>query len=197
MSLTARLGAATTVAVGAALLAPLPAAEAAPTVSTRIAGYSIPKTKITRGQSITVKGQVQRLRSKKWSPQQGLRVTVWFDQDGPTRNRSMGTFTVDRRGNFARTFKPSASGYWSVKVVKTRTYKASGTSRKYVKVTTPTTYRPAKGSWNCPNWAPIKGNASSRIYHRPGQRYYSRTKPEACFSSAAAAVRAGYRAAKV
>jgi len=52
-------------------------------------------------------------------------------------------------------------------------------------------------SWTCPSWAPIKGNASSMIYHMPGQRYYNATKPEACFSTEKAARAAGYRAAKV
>lgn len=51
--------------------------------------------------------------------------------------------------------------------------------------------------WNCPSWAPIKGNASSMIYHMPGQRFYSRTQPEDCFSSESAARNAGYRKAKV
>lgn len=51
--------------------------------------------------------------------------------------------------------------------------------------------------WNCPAHAPIKGNASSMIYHRPGQAYYDRTKPEECFRNAASAVAAGYRAAKI
>jgi fluoride ion exporter CrcB/FEX len=52
-------------------------------------------------------------------------------------------------------------------------------------------------SWNCPSWAPIKGNASSMIYHMPYQRYYDATKPEDCFSTESAARNAGYRKAKV
>ncbi len=50
---------------------------------------------------------------------------------------------------------------------------------------------------DCPSSAPIKGNANSMIYHRPGQEYYDVTVPEECFASSAAAERAGYRAAKV
>ena len=50
---------------------------------------------------------------------------------------------------------------------------------------------------SCPASAPIKGNASSMIYHRPGQQYYNVTNPEACFRNAASAEAAGYRAAKV
>lgn len=51
-------------------------------------------------------------------------------------------------------------------------------------------------AWDCPSWAPIKGNASSMIYHMPGGTYYSRTKPEQCFSTESAARAAGYRPAK-
>lgn len=54
------------------------------------------------------------------------------------------------------------------------------------------TIRPAS-SFACPSWAPIKGNASSGIYHVPGGRYYNATNPEECFRSEAAAVGAGYR----
>ena len=50
---------------------------------------------------------------------------------------------------------------------------------------------------SCPSYAPIKGNADSMIYHRPGQRYYGVTNPEECFRNAASAEAAGYRAAKV
>lgn len=52
-------------------------------------------------------------------------------------------------------------------------------------------------SWNCPSWAPIKGNESSMIYHKPGQSFYTRTKPEECFRTDKAARDAGYRKAKV
>ncbi len=52
-------------------------------------------------------------------------------------------------------------------------------------------------SWNCPSWAPIKGNANSGIYHVKGQRYYDATKPEECFRTENAAKSAGYRKAKV
>lgn len=50
---------------------------------------------------------------------------------------------------------------------------------------------------DCPSNAPIKGNASSMIYHKPGQRFYKATHPEECFASDGTAVAAGYRKAKV
>jgi endonuclease YncB( thermonuclease family) len=53
------------------------------------------------------------------------------------------------------------------------------------------------GDGECPPSAPIKGNADSMIYHRPGQRYYDITKAEVCFATAAQAEAAGYRAAQV
>lgn len=48
----------------------------------------------------------------------------------------------------------------------------------------------------CPASAPIKGNASSMIYHVPGGEFYDRTNPEKSFATEAAARAAGYRASK-
>ncbi|WP_245858972.1 HNH endonuclease family protein [Luteimicrobium subarcticum] len=65
-----------------------------------------------------------------------------------------------------------------------------GTAGKHPSVAQPVSH------WDCPSWAPIKGNASSHIYHVPGGAYYDRTAPEVCFASASAAVADGYRASK-
>jgi len=54
----------------------------------------------------------------------------------------------------------------------------------------------AGGAQECPDGYPIKGNASSRIYHEPGGASYDQTVPEFCFASAEAAENAGYRARK-
>ncbi len=51
--------------------------------------------------------------------------------------------------------------------------------------------------YDCPATHPIKGNADSGIYHVKGQRYYSRTQPEECFATEAAARAAGYRKSQV
>ena len=61
-----------------------------------------------------------------------------------------------------------------------------------------TSYPPSSRS-SCPSNAPIKGNRGDTewIYHQPGQQYYDVTNPEECFASDAAAVAAGYRAAKI
>lgn len=56
---------------------------------------------------------------------------------------------------------------------------------------------PPASKYDCPAKAPIKGNASSMIYHMPGQQYYEVTTPEECFATRAGAEHAGYRAAKV
>ncbi len=56
--------------------------------------------------------------------------------------------------------------------------------------------RSAPSGRTCPTSYPIKGNASSGIYHLPGDDYYDRTMPEDCFASESAAQAAGYRRAR-
>ncbi len=53
--------------------------------------------------------------------------------------------------------------------------------------------RAAPWGSRCPDEYHIKGDADSRLYHLPGDRYYEATKPEACFRTIGAAERAGYR----
>jgi hypothetical protein len=48
------------------------------------------------------------------------------------------------------------------------------------------------GTANCPAEFPVKGNASSMIYHTPESRVYAQTIAEICFASAEAAQAAGY-----
>lgn len=61
---------------------------------------------------------------------------------------------------------------------------------------------PARGATHptgsdCPADFPVKGNQGDEwIYHVPGGRSYSNTKPEQCFATATEAEAAGYRAAK-
>lgn len=50
---------------------------------------------------------------------------------------------------------------------------------------------------DCPVDRPIKGNAQSKIFHLPSQRYYATTRPEACFATEAEARAAGYRKARI
>jgi len=51
-------------------------------------------------------------------------------------------------------------------------------------------------AFTCPDYAPIKGNKNSMIYHRPGQSAYTKTKPEVCFARGEDAEASGFRAAK-
>jgi hypothetical protein len=68
---------------------------------------------------------------------------------------------------------------------------SSRTSARTGAVRYPSSMKPS--GWDCPSWAPIKGNASSMIYHVPSGSFYSRTNPEECFSTESAAIKAGYR----
>lgn len=56
--------------------------------------------------------------------------------------------------------------------------------------------RAAPVNRSCPASHPIKGNASSLIYHLPGDDYYTRTVPEECSATEDAARGAGYRRAR-
>jgi len=56
--------------------------------------------------------------------------------------------------------------------------------------------RMTDGERNCPEAFPIKGNASSHIYHRPGESSYEATIPEICFADEAIADSMGYRPRK-
>ncbi len=52
---------------------------------------------------------------------------------------------------------------------------------------------PGDGTADCPPDYPVKGNASSHIYHMPDQVSYPPTVAEFCFASAEAAEAAGFR----
>lgn len=52
------------------------------------------------------------------------------------------------------------------------------------------------GTATCPSDFPIKGNANSRIYHRPTDPSYDPTIPEYCFATEDDAQKAGFRAPK-
>ena len=51
-------------------------------------------------------------------------------------------------------------------------------------------------SGECPEDYPIKGNATSKLYHSPGSPSYKRTVPEFCFASTEAAEAAGFSPTK-
>ncbi|MCZ2402255.1 hypothetical protein IV498_03430 [Paenarthrobacter sp. Z7-10] len=175
-----------------------PAAQAAPTVSTRIAGYSAGPAKVALHGAVTLQGQTQRLTGRTWGKAAGTTVTVYFDPDGARPNAAVRTLKASSTGQFRTAFNAAATGRWSVRLPATGTLKSSGTVAVVVTVVVP---RPVSSKpvshWNCPSWAPIKGNASSHIYHLPGQRFYTRTAPEICFATERAAQQGGYRRSKV
>jgi hypothetical protein len=52
------------------------------------------------------------------------------------------------------------------------------------------------GTGECPEDYPIKGNATSKLYHSPGSPSYKRTVPEFCFATTEAAEAAGFNPTK-
>ncbi|KZE90039.1 sunset domain-containing protein [Microbacterium sp. TNHR37B] len=105
---------------------------------------------------------------------------------------------------FSATFNPDRDLMKTTYVTQKKTTKVySGTKTKTSKAQTLVVKQKKKpssvwgtGGYNCPAGYPIKGNADSGIYHVPGGAYYSRTIPEECFATEAAARAAGYRKSK-
>ncbi len=95
-----------------------------------------------------------------------------------------------------------AAGTYKVTTKVTYVYKgkkASVSKTQTLKVVKKAAKKPASvipSGWDCPSGYPIKGNASSMIYHVKGGAFYERTNPEECFASERAAQAAGYRASK-
>ena len=52
------------------------------------------------------------------------------------------------------------------------------------------------GTGECPEDYPVKGNATSMLYHSPGSPSYKRTVPEFCFATTEAAEAAGFNPTK-
>ncbi|MGA7204970.1 MAG: hypothetical protein WBX27_10110 [Specibacter sp.] len=178
--------------------APAPA-NAAATVNTRVANFAAGPAAVTKGKVITVSGLAQKTVGKQWAKPGVVTATVYFDPDGSAPNKAVRTFKGNSAGQLGTTFTASVSGKWSIRLVAQGSLKASASAQKYVKVVAapkPTSSKPAS-KWNCPAWAPIKGNAPRKIYHMKGQRFYNKTTPEICFSTEAAARAAGYRKSKV
>jgi hypothetical protein len=55
---------------------------------------------------------------------------------------------------------------------------------------------PANEDGSTPAGHPVKAKESSGIFHVPGGRFYDRTKPDRCYTTAAAAEADGYRRSK-
>lgn len=132
-------------------------------------------------------GKTLKVKTGKWSPS-STKVSYQWKRNGKkisgAKKSSYKVKAADKGKRISVTVTGKASGY------KTK----SITSGSTAVVKYPSSMYPS--GWKCPSWAPIKGNASSMIYHVPGGAFYSRTNPEQCFASASAAKSAGYRASK-
>ena len=178
------------------LVYPMQAQAAAPTA--RVAAFSAGPATVVEGKTVTVAAQAQRVSGKKWVKAGSLTATIYFDPDGKAPNKALRTIKSNSSGYLKATFTASGSGKWSIRWAKQGSMAAASSTQKYVKVVAapkPASAQPVS-KWECPSWAPIKGNAPSRIYHLKGQQFYSRTTPEICFSTESAAVKAGYRKSK-
>ena len=189
------------VAVTVPLLVAPVTAQAAATLTTRISGFAAGPATVAKGKAVTYSGQVQRLSGKSWVRTGPVTVSVYFDPDGSAPQKLVRTLKTNATGAFKSSAASTATGKWSVQLAAQGSYKGSWSAARTVKVTAPKpALKPAVAQpvskWNCPSWAPIKGNAPSGIYHLRGQAYYDRTTPEQCFATESAAVKAGYRRSK-
>lgn len=119
----------------------------------------------------------------------GTRLTYQWYMNGSAISRATGSTLIVTAAMARKNITVKVTGTKSGYVT------AAKLSAKTGAVSYPGRTKPVS-TWNCPAWAPLKGNASSMIYHVPGGASYNKTKPEACFSTHAAAVQAGYRKAK-
>lgn len=188
-------------AASLAVLAPALAApvHAAATANSRVATFAAGPASVVKGKPVTISAQAQKVAGARWVNTGAVTATVYFDPDGAAPNKAARTVRSNARGYVRLAFPAAVSGKWSLRIPGQAALKASSSAARYVKVLPapkPTSSRPAS-KWTCPAWAPIKGNAPSRIYHLKGQRFYNRTTPEICFATEAAARQGGYRRSKV
>lgn len=161
------------------------AISAAKNVPAQVTIKTIPTKTVKAGGKATIKPLVTKMKSTKITSQV---LTVKQGKKTVAKNKKSvalkaGTYKV------TTTVKYTVSGKKSVKgLAKTQTLVVK-TKKKPSSVY-------GTGSYDCPAGYPIKGNASSMIYHVPGGAYYGRTNPEECFASTSAARAKGYRASK-
>ncbi len=168
-------------------------------IATRVSSFAAGPATVTKGKAVTYSGQAQRASGATWAKTGAVTVNVYFDPDGAAPKKLVRSLKTGSTGYFKASTTSSVSGKWSAHMPAQGNYLGSYSATKYVKVVAapkPTVTKPINLN-TCPSWAPIKGNASSMIYHMPGQSFYTRTNPEACFATESAAVKAGYRKAKV
>lgn len=186
----------TAVTLLAAPLAVVPAALSAPSASAatttsvtikKIATKTAPyKKKATVKPSVVAKGKVS-VKSKTLTVKKSGKTVAKNKKSVALR---AGTYTVTTKVTY-KTYRLTSAKkkVWSATKSKSLTQKLVVKQGKKPSRTAPVS------KWNCPSWAPIKGNQSG-IYHVPGGRWYTKTTPEECFTTASAARKAGYRASK-
>jgi hypothetical protein len=186
----------TAVTLLAAPLAVVPATLAAPSASaatttsvtiTKIGTKTAPyKKKATVRPNVTAKGKVSVKSKTLTVAQRGKHLA----KNKKSVALKAGTYTVTTKVTY-KTYKVTSAKkkVWSGTKTKKLTQKLVVKQGKKPSRTTPVS------KYHCPGWAPVKGNQSG-IYHVPGGRYYKVTTPEECFTTAAAARQAGYRASK-
>jgi hypothetical protein len=189
------------IALLAAPLAAVPAVVAAPsaaaatttsltitTIPTKTAPY---KKKVTVTPSVKATGKVT-VKSKTLTVKKSGKTVA-------TNKKSValapGTYKVTTKVTYKTYTVKKSTKVWSSLKVKSKTQTLVVKQGKKPSRTSPAS------AYNCPSWAPVKGNqttshTSDWIYHVPGGRYYKVTKPEECFTTASAARKAGYRASK-
>ncbi|WP_345474065.1 hypothetical protein QMQ05_06775 [Glutamicibacter ectropisis] len=182
---------------GASVASAAPQPAAAPTISVAAAKKTVPVTIKTIGTK-TVKGNAKATIKPSYSKVKNVQIK------SALLKVTKGKKTVAKN---KKSVKLAAGTY---KVTTTVKYKYKGktssvskTQTLQVKKASTSTKRSVKmngKSYNCPSGYPVKGNRtgskSEWKYHVPGGQFYSRTKPEECFKTAADARKAGYRASK-
>jgi hypothetical protein len=137
----------------------------------------------------TISGAVKVAETVKAKPGSWTSGTAysyqWYANGKAIKSATRSSYTISASvvgKKLTVTVTGKKSGYASV----------SRTSSSTRSVTYPSSTAPVS-KWDCPSWAPIKGNQSG-IYHTPRSRWYEVTTPEECFRTESAARAAGYRA---
>ncbi|MGC5167042.1 hypothetical protein [Luteimicrobium sp. DT211] len=169
------------------------AAKVTPTKVTikKIASKTAPyKGKTTIKPRVTASGRVS-VKSKTLTVKHGSATVA---KNKKSVKLKAGTYRVTTKVTY-KTYTLKKSGSTTVKVW-SATKSKSLAQKLVIKAGKRPSHTAPISAWDCPSWAPIKGNADSGIYHLPGGRYYNATKPEICFTTTAAARAAGYRASR-
>lgn len=147
---------------------------------------------VAAGKKVTIKPKVSttgkvKVSSKTLTVKKGSKTVA---KKSKSVKLATGTYQVTTTVKY----KTKSGTTWSKTKSKSKTQTLKITKKKAVA-------GPAKpnATGECPASAPIKGNQGKPdwIYHKPGGTYYKRTHAEECFTTEAAAKKAGYRASKV